>query len=293
MGRLFDGVHTATVLPFDEKCNVDYEAYADHCLWQVDAGVQSIVANGSLGEYETLTDLERARVAEVAAEAIDGTAMLIVGVGGKSAPESCRWAEHAIQIGADAVMALPPTSHAPSAAEAVAHFKAIASVGLPVIVYNNPFSTRIDLTPNLMARIAEIDGVRGIKEFSQDSRRVRQILELTPNLEVLCGCDDVLVEAVIGGARGWIAGFVNVFPEQSVHLLNLCLMGNWATAIELYNKMLPILRWDAHPAFVQAIKMAQDICGRYGGPVRLPRLLLSDDEAMQIEKAVRQALEAG
>ena len=217
---------------------------------------------------------------------------MIPGVSGKSAAEACRWAEQAAEAGATAVMALPPTSHQPTPDEVVAHFAEIAQVGLPIIAYNNPFSTRVDLTPGLLARLAEIEQVQAVKEFSQDVRRVAQIREQAPRLEVICGCDDTLVEAMLLGATGWIAGLVNALPAQSVQLYRLCEAGEFVAAAELYKAMLPMLRWDADPRFVQAIKLAQEEAGRYGGPVRLPRLPLPPGEADEVRTTMQAALKA-
>jgi 1-pyrroline-4-hydroxy-2-carboxylate deaminase len=174
----------------------------------------------------------------------------------------------------------------------VAHYTEIARVGLPIIAYNNPFSTRVDLTRPLLARLAEIEQVRAVKEFSQDSRRVAQILEQAPRLEVICGCDDTLVEAVLLGATGWIAGYVNAFPASSVRLFELASAGDFAAAMDLYRVLLPALRWDADPRFVQAIKIAQEEAGRYGGPVRLPRLPLPVGEAAEARAVARAAASA-
>jgi 4-hydroxy-tetrahydrodipicolinate synthase len=161
-----------------------------------------------------------------------------------------------------------------------------------VIVYNNPFSTRVDLTAPLLERLAQVEGIAAVKEFSQDVRRVAQIRELAPSLEVLVGCDDLVAEGVLMGATGWIAGFVNAFPEPCVRLFDLCMRHAWDEALPLYRGLLPALRWDADPTFVQAIKLGQDEAGRYGGPVRLPRLPLDAQTEATVRKAVTGALEA-
>lgn len=287
----FPGVYAATTTPFrDGRAEVD--EFAAHCAWLIDAGVAGLVPNGSLGEYECLSDSERAQLVQMAVFASMGRVPVVPGVSGKSAAEACRWAQQAAEAGAAAVMALPPTSHKPTPDEVVAHFAEIAQVGLPIIAYNNPFSTRVDLTPGLLARLAEIEQVQAVKEFSQDVRRVAQIREQAPRLEVICGCDDTLVEAMLLGATGWIAGLVNALPAQSVQLYRLCAAGEFVAAAELYRTMLPILRWDADPRFVQAIKLAQEEAGRYGGPVRLPRLPLPPEEADEVRTAVQTALKA-
>jgi len=286
----FPGVLAATTTPFTPDGQLDAGLFAEHCTWLIDEGVQGLVPNGSLGEYETLSDAEREQVVTTAILAARGRALVVPGVSGKSAPEAMRWAEQARTAGADAVMCLPPTSHAPTDDEVVAHFAAVAEVGMPVIAYNNPFSTRVDLTPPLLARLAEIEGVVAVKEFSQDVRRIAQIMEVAPSLEVLVGCDDLLAEGMLMGATGWIAGFVNALPAASVRLFELCRAGQWEEAVPLYRAMLPALRWDADPVFVQAIKIAQDEVGRYAGPVRLPRLPLGDADEASVRKTVREAM---
>ena len=286
----FPGVLAATTTPFTADGKLDAGLFAEHCTWLIDEGVQGLVPNGSLGEYETLSDAEREQVVTTAILAARGRALVVPGVSGKSAPEAMRWAEQARTAGADAVMCLPPTSHAPTDDEVVAHFAAVAEVGMPVIAYNNPFSTRVDLTPPLLARLTEIEGVVAVKAFSQDVRRIAQIMEVAPSLEVLVGCDDLLAEGMLMGATGWIAGFVNALPAASVRLFELCRAGQWEEAVPLYRAMLPALRWDADPVFVQAIKIAQDEVGRYAGPVRLPRLPLGDADEASVRKTVREAM---
>jgi 4-hydroxy-tetrahydrodipicolinate synthase len=120
---------------------------------------------------------------------------------------------------------------------------------------------------------------------------VAAIRQAAPRLEVICGSDDTFVEAMLMGAVGWIAGMANAFPEESVELYRLCAAERWREAVELYYVMLPLLRWDADPRFVQAIKLAQDEAGGRGGSVRLPRLALPKDEADEVRAAVRRVLE--
>jgi 4-hydroxy-tetrahydrodipicolinate synthase len=283
----FAGVYAATTTPFRDDGSVDLDQFGKHCAWLIDEGAAGLVPNGSLGEYECLSESERAGTMATAIAAADGRVPVVPGVSGKSATEACRWAAQAAEAGATAVMSLPPTSHKPTPDEVVAHFAEIGRAGLPIIAYNNPFSTRVDLTPGLLARLADIEQVRAVKEFSQDARRVAQIREQAPRLEVICGCDDTFVEAMLLGATGWIAGYVNAFPAASVRLYELCAGGDFVAAARLYRDMLPALRWDADPRFVQAIKLAQEEAGRYGGPVRLPRLPLPPDEAAEARAAAR------
>ena len=284
------GVFVATTTPFDANGALDLRAYEDHCAWLAGSGVSGVIPNGSLGEYETLSDDERASVVKAAVEALEGRVPVIPGVSAKSGPEARRWAEHAASAGCPAVMALPPTSHAPTDDEVVAHFRTVAEVGLPIIAYNNPFSTRVDLRPGLLRRLAEIPEVVAVKEFSQDVRRVAAIRGQAGDLQVLCGCDDTFVEAMLMGAVGWIAGFANAFPVESVRLYDLCASGRWDEARELYRALLPLLRYDADPVFVQAIKIAQEEVGHPAGGVRLPRLALPEEEQDRVRRLCRTFL---
>jgi 4-hydroxy-tetrahydrodipicolinate synthase len=284
------GVYVAMTTPFCDDGTIDVDAVADNCTWLAEAGCAGIIPNGSLGEYETFSDDERAGNVKAAVDALSGRIPVIPGVSGKSAREARRWAEQAASCGCPAVMSLPPTSHAPTDDEVVAHFREVAAVGLPIIVYNNPFSTRVDLRPALLARLYEIDEVVAVKEFSQDIRRVAAIAEVAPGLQILCGADDTFVEAMLMGAVGWIAGFVNAFPHQSVRLHQLCVAQRWQEAVALYRSMLPLLRYDSDPVFVQAIKIAQAEAGRPAGGVRLPRLPLPDDDAARVRLLARALL---
>lgn len=287
----FGGVYVAVTTLFRADGSVDLDACQAHYARLAQAGVAGLVPNGSLGEYEALTEDERGAVVKSAMDSAGKLVEIVPGVSGKSAAEARRWAEHAAQSGCRAVMCLPPTSHAPTADEVLAHFREVARVGLPIIVYNNPFSTRVDLTPAVLARLAEIGQVVAVKEFSQDIRRVAAIRQAAPRLEVICGSDDTFVEAMFMGATGWIAGFANSFPRQSVELFQLCAAQRWPEAIESYLAFLPLLRWDADPRFVQAIKLAQEEAGFYGGPVRLPRLALPAGDAEELRALVRRYMD--
>jgi len=272
------GVHVALTTPFDPTSGaVDHEALAAHCDWLIEHGITGLVPNGSLGEYESLAHDERRAVVETVAAVAKGRARLIVGVSAPSWRIAGQHAEHAAGVGADALMLLPPTNHLPTMAELKDHYRSVAQYDVPIVVYNNPFSTRIDLTPTIIAELASIDGVSAVKEFSGDVRRVSEIAERAPLLQILCGSDDLAMESALMGATGWIGGFTGALPEETVRLFTLARAGDVAQALPLYRALLPLMRWDATPRFVEAIKHAIDLLGlRAGGPPRPPRRTLAD-----------------
>jgi dihydrodipicolinate synthase/N-acetylneuraminate lyase len=293
----FDGVIVATALPYAEDpgapagLRVDLDRYAQHCQWLVENGCHGVGPNGSLGEYSSLTDEERRAVARTAIEAVGDKGIVVVGVHGVGSHQARQWTEAAAEDGADGVLCLPPTLYRASTTEVIDHFAAVASVGLPVMVYNNPFDTKVDLTPAVLAEIAQLDNVVAVKEFSGDVRRVTEIREQAPSLSVVAGADDVLLESVLMGATGWFAGFPNVFPEASVLLFNLALQGKVDDARALYARLVAAFRWDSRTEFVQAIKYGMDFVGRYGGPCRPPRGPLSDAHKAILDADMRRATE--
>ncbi|MET8612939.1 dihydrodipicolinate synthase family protein [Streptomyces misionensis] len=292
------GVVVATALPYREDASapaglaVDYDRYAEHCRWLVANGCHGVGPNGSLGEYSSLTDEERRRVARTAIEAVGDSGTVVVGVHGVGSHQARQWAEAAAEDGADGVLCLPPTMYRANRGEILAHFEAVASVGLPVMVYNNPIDTKVDLTPDLLAEISWIDNVVAVKEFSGDVRRVLEIREQAPGLEVISGADDVVLESLLMGATGWFAGFPNVFPAESVRLYELAVAGEVEEARALYEPLIAAFRWDSRTEFVQAIKLGMEQVGRFGGPCRPPRGALTERMREQVKADMARAVDA-
>jgi 1-pyrroline-4-hydroxy-2-carboxylate deaminase len=293
-----DGVIVATALPYAEDATApaglrpDLDKYAEHCRWLVDNGCRGVGPNGSLGEYSSLTDDERRAVARTAIEAVGDDGVVVVGVHGAGAHQARSWAEKAAEDGADGVLCLPPTMYRANRGEVLHHFTEVAKAGLPVMVYNNPIDTKVDLTPDLLAEIAQIENVVAVKEFSGDVRRILEIRELAPDLAVIAGADDLTLEALLMGATGWFAGFPNVFPKESVRLYDLAVQGKLEEARALYEPLVAAFRWDSRTEFVQAIKYGMDYVGRYGGPCRPPRGPLVPEHLAQLEQDMKKAVES-
>ncbi len=292
------GVHVATALPFhdDDELSVDYEGYAAHVRFLAEHGCDGVCPNGSLGEYQTLTDEERARVVRVAVEAAPEGFGVMPGVAAYGAMESRRWAEQAREAGARAVLALPPNSYRADRAAVVGHYREVARAGLPVVAYNNPHDTKVDLTPELLAELHGEGLIVAVKEFSGDVRRAYEIAERSPGLDLLIGADDVLLELGLAGAVGWIAGYPNAIPEVTVELYRLATSGvgtDLEKALPLYRALHPLLRWDSRTEFVQAIKASMDLAGLRGGSCRPPRSRLTGEVAARVVRETETVLGLG
>ena len=287
------GVLVAAALPFRDDLSIDYDAYAEHVRWLAGNGCHGVAANGSLGEYPTLTPEERRRVVETAVEAAPEGFTVMPGVGAYGALESRRCAEEAAEAGAQVLMALPPNAYRADERAVLEHFREIAKVGLPVSAYNNPIDTKTDLTPRLLAKLYDEGLIVAVKEFSGDVRRAYEIAELAPGLDLMIGSDDVVLEVGIAGAKGWVAGYTNAFPKATVKLYEASVARDLDSALPLYRTLHPLLRWDSKTEFVQAIKLSMDIVGREGGGCRPPRQPLLPEQEAAVRSATEAAVAAG
>jgi 1-pyrroline-4-hydroxy-2-carboxylate deaminase len=283
------GVFVGAALPFRDDLSIDFDRYAEHLRWLVANGCDGVVANGSLGEYQTLTPRERDHVVTAA---VASGVPVIAGVAAYGAAEARRHAEHAAQAGAVSAMLLPPTGYRTDLDGLTGHYREVAKVGLPVVAYNNPFDTKTDLTPHLLAHLYHEGLIVAVKEFSGDVRRAYELAERAPGLDLVIGADDVVLELAIAGAKGWVAGFPNALPAECVALYRAAVAGDLATAVPRYRLLHPLLRWDSRPEFVQAIKLTMELAGRYGGPCRPPRGPLAPEHEAQIRAATAAVLGA-
>jgi len=281
----FPGVYAAIVTPFTESYEVDYKRLHEHVDWLIQEGVHGIIPTGSLGEYAVLSNEERARVIEVTIEAAKGRAPVVVGAAAPATRTVVELVQFSKEKGAAGIMALPPINYKSSLREVIAHYEAIASVGLPIIVYNNPRDYPVDLTVDVLKELSKIENVVAVKEFSGDIRRVHDIIRET-DLEVLIGVDDLGMEGPVAGATGWIAGFVNAFPKESVELFELARQGNVTEAMKIYRYFMPLLHLDADPLLVQYIKYTMELVGKPAGPTRPPRLPLTEEGKEKVRKAL-------
>jgi 4-hydroxy-tetrahydrodipicolinate synthase len=284
----FEGIIPAITTPFDAADQVDVEALKANVRAMLDAGVHGFVATGTMGEAGSLSSEERRTVVRAVVEAAAGKVPVTVGVSSGSALTSLAYALDAKAVGAAAIMLLPPLGYRADDDEVVAFFTEVASgVGLPVMVYNNPEASGMDLPPALIVRLyEEVEGVVAIKECSGDVRRIPAILNATSDLEVLVGGDDWALEGFAAGATGWVTGAGVVAPREAVELYDAVNQGELAKARALYRRLLPVARFDMSPKLVQYFKAAQDAVGLNGGPTRPPRLPLTPAERAALDAAL-------
>jgi 4-hydroxy-tetrahydrodipicolinate synthase len=290
----FPGIIPAAITPFTADDAVDVPALRANLEALVGAGIGGVVATGTMGEAGQLTDDERRTVVRTCVEVVgsDGRGLpVVVGVSAGSTAAAARNAAVAAEEGADAVMCLPPLHYPGTHAEMVAFYRAVdeAAGDLPIMLYNNPPASGVELTPAEITAIAgDVPGVVAVKECSGDARRIAQLLADT-DLEILVGGDDWALEGFAAGAGGWVSGVANVAPAECVELQRLVEAGSWAEARALYARLLPLARLDMTPHLVQYFKGAMDAAGLRGGASRPPRLPL-DEGQQQVLNAAMAAL---
>ena len=287
------GVLPAITTAFKPDLGVDHDFLIRHSRWMVEQGCSGIVALGSLGEAAALRMDEKIEVLRTFVTALRGKAPVVAGISALSTAEAVHLAQQAARAGCEGLMILPPYVYCSDWREMKAHIDAaLRATPLSCMLYNNPVSYKTDFLPEQICELAgQHANLHAVKESSADVRRITAIRALAGDrLSVLVGVDDLIVEGILAGATGWIAGLANALPRESVALFRLAMGGEMEKASELYRWFLPLLRMDTVVKFVQLIKLAQQEAGMGSARVRPPRLELSGLELECAKATIAAAL---
>lgn len=292
MSVTWRGVMPALMTEFQEDGALDLEATARHMEACMDAGVEGFIMLGTLGENTSLAPDEKEDVLRAACETAAGRVPVLSGVAEYTTDLAIAHAERARRAGCDGLMALPCMVYTQDEREALHHFRRLAeATDLPLMIYNNPVSYGVDLSPQAFARLADCETIVAVKESSHDSRRITDMFnELGGRYLIFCGVDDLVLENVLFGAVGWVAGLVNAFPQEAVHLFRLAEEGRLEEARALYRWFMPLLHLDVSTKLVQNIKLAEAMVGLGTEHVRPPRLPLAGDERAHVQAVIEAAL---
>ncbi len=276
MTKTFRGTYTVMVTPGDER-GLDLGALAAFTDWQVAQGIHGLIPLGSTGEFLSLSEDERIAVAETVIHTAAGRVPVLVGTGAEDTREAVRLSRQAEALGADGVMVIPPFYSTPTDDELVHHYRAIGeAIGVPLMVYNNPATANVDLKPSLVARIAECENCRYIKESTLEVTRVRDIIRLCGDSMAVFG--GILgFESFVEGAQGWVAVASNVAPGPLASLFTLVAEeGRVREARDLYLHWLPVIEAVGGQRYVAATKALLGHMGLAAGVPRPPRLPLPE-----------------
>lgn len=286
------GVFPAITTQFRADQALDPAATARHLNTMIQAGIQGVVLLGTVGENTALEYAEKLTLLKEMKQAAGGRIPLLAGVAEYTTPLACRFARDVEKAGVDGLMVLPPMVYKSDRRETLAHYRSVARVtSLPVMVYNNPVSYGVDVTPDMLEELAGEPSIVAVKESSENVRRITDIVNLVRDRYVLfCGVDDLVLESILLGAQGWISGLVNAFPEENRALWDLAASGQWELARELYRWYTPLLHLDTKIKLVQYIKLAMAETGLGSEWVRSPRLPLEGAEREEILAVIRRAI---
>ena len=284
------GTFAVLITPMTANQEVDLEGLKKNIDWMIEEGIPGICVCGSTGEFPSLTKEERLAIAETAVKHVNGRIKCLVGTAAETTAETIFYSKHAEEIGADGIMIINPYYCLPTYDELFAHYKAISEiVSIPVMVYNNPAHTGVDMKPELLARIGTLDNIEYVKDASGDLRRVPDLIRLTKGkVNVFCGGEDLSLHNFMLGATGWICVCANIVPRQAQRLYELVRDGKLEEAGELFEKLYPLLDMlENRPKAIQKVKTSLNLMGRPAGPARLPRGPLNEEEEAELVNVLK------
>ena len=292
MSVAWQGVFPAATTQFKPDQAVDLPATMAHVGKMVDAGIHGLIMLGTVGENCSLLYEEKLEVLRETVRHVGGRLPVLSGVAEYSTALACRFAADAQKLGVDGLMVLPAMVYKSDPRETISHFRAVArATSLPIMVYNNPVSYSVDITPEMFVELSDQANLVAIKESSENVRRITDLKNLCGDRYLLfCGVDDLVLESILLGATGWVSGLVNAFPAENRLLWDLAVAGRWEEAREVYRWYMPLLHLDTHVKLVQYIKLAQQECGLGSERVRAPRLTLVGEERERVLAIIRRGI---
>src|SRR5882757_7667394 len=286
----FRGSFTALVTPFKNGA-VDEKAFRDLVEWQIGEGTNGLVPVGTTGESPTLSHAEHKQLVEWCIDQTDARVPVIAGAGSNSTKEAIELAKHAEEAGADAVLIVTPYYNKPTQEGMYQHFKAINdAIGIPIIIYNIPGRSVIDMSVDTMKRSFDCKNISGVKDATASMMRVSQQREVIgPDFNQLSGEDGTCLGFMAHGGHGCISVTSNVAPRLCAEFQAACLKGDYATALKLQDKLMPLhqhLFVETNPA---PAKYALSVLGKLSDEVRLPMVTLSDKSKAVVRDAMVHA----
>ncbi len=280
----------ALCTPFTEDGEkVDETALKNHIDSMIEAGVHIILVCGGTGEFAYLRPEERRRIAEIASKHIDGRAGFMVQTSAVNTADAIEFSRHAEGVGADCLLILPPYFEGPNYDGVYYHYEKIAeAINIPIMVYNIPQNSNIDLTPGFMKRLMEIDNIQYIKDSMEDLTRIQELLMVCGDrVKVFNGGDPIAYYSLIAGCPGCVWGATNAMPKESVKLYDLVQGGKLSEAGDLWKRMFPANLFFVTHVYNAAVKAATNLSGRKVGPCRKPLMPLTDSEMSDLKDALK------
>ncbi|WP_369899495.1 4-hydroxy-tetrahydrodipicolinate synthase [Bacillus manliponensis] len=285
--KMIRGAFPVLITPMNEAQEIDWDGVKNNVNYFIEQHVAGIIINGSTGEFVSLTKEERMEMAEVVLKEVNGRIPVIVGTAAETTKETIAYTHHAELHGASGALIINSYYCKPKEEEIYFHFKQISdAVNIPIMLYNNPFTSGVDMSTELMLKIGkECENVTYIKESSGDIRKARDLIRQADGaFEVFCGSEDLVMESYLVGATGWVSVAGNIVPRIVTQMYEYVQNGELEKAWEINDRILPLCTFlEESGKYVQIVKRAMELNGQAGGPSRYPRLALTraEDEKLQ------------
>ncbi|MGG1659952.1 4-hydroxy-tetrahydrodipicolinate synthase [Brevibacillus sp. NRS-1366] len=282
------GAYPVLITPMNEDQEIDWGGVKNNVNYFVDQGVAGIVINGSTGEFVSLSKEEKFQMVEIVMKEVNGRLPVIVGTAAETTKETIEYTKQAEDHGADCGLIINSYYCKPKEEEIYFHYKAVSNaVNVPIMLYNNPFTSGVDMSTELMLRIGkECERITHIKESSGDIRKARDLVRLSQGeIEVFCGSEELVMESYLVGATGWISVAGNIVPKLVTQMFDHFQKGEQKEAWAINDSILPLCAFlEGSGKYVQIVKRAMELNGQAGGPSRYPRLGLTREEDQKLQE---------
>jgi len=290
----FEGIYTPIITPFNEDGSVDWDGYAAVIEWQIENGAAGIIVGGSTGEFYAMTKEERILQFKFAADRIDKRVTFMAGVNDILVSECLSISVAARDAGADALLVAAPPYSLPSESELAAHVLNIADVAsLPIMLYNYPGRTGVEMGEEFLTAVSKNPLVCAIKESSGDYSRIPYLICNFPNVQLIIGGEEQVLEFAAWGSKAWVCATGNFFPNECAKLMSIVADGNFELGRTLMAALMPTMSaLEQSGKFVQSIKEGCRLQGRPCGIVRPPMQSMDSAMKQQVATIIKEAREA-
>jgi 4-hydroxy-tetrahydrodipicolinate synthase len=288
----FHGIYTPIITPFNADASIDWDAYARVIEFQIESGVAGIIVGGSTGEFYAMSKQERIQQFTFAAQKIAGRVEFMAGVNDMRVDDCLEIAQAAKAAGAQSLLVAAPPYSLPSAEELAHHvLKIEQATGLAIMLYNYPGRTGVEMDEAFLDLVADNANVAGIKESSGDVNRIHLLVNHYPQIELVAGAEDQVLEFFVWGAKSWVCASGNIFPAECVRFLDLVAnQGDFARGKRIMAAFSPLMHaLEQGGKFIQSIKHASQLQGISAGIVRPPMMPMNAALEQQLKQIVDNA----
>jgi len=288
MKKTFQGSMVAMVTPFRDG-GVDEDKIRELVEFHVKNGTDAIIPCGTTGESPTLSHAEHKRVVEVTIEAAAGRVPVVAGTGSNSTAEAIELTRHAKEAGANGVLMVCPYYNKPTQRGLIAHYTAVAkAVDIPIILYNVPGRTGVNMLPETVATLAEVPNIVAIKEASGSIEQMTEVISLCGDrMTVVSGDDTLTLPLMAVGGTGVISVIANILPKETAEMTRAALNGDWKRAKEIHLRIFPLCKAMFYETNPIPVKTAMQLLGRLNGELRLPLAPMADANRDRLAKALK------